>query len=357
MILEEKRKQLRPKKNVLPGPFSREQLKSMIASLNKREDEVNKQISFLQREKFDLIVKEKRLVEEENCLYAKDDKNNQHGAWPILNNQYQVLSLLGKGGFSEVYLVYDLDNFRKAACKLHILNAKWDNQIKKNYLKHILREITVFKKLNHPNIIEYYESFQLENGSLITILEYSDGHDLDFILKKSGRLSEKDTRTLVKQLVSAIKYLDTQNPKIIHYDIKPQNILVNTFGVAKLTDFGLCKLIYDESSKMELTSQGVGTYWYLPPESFQRDAFISNKVDVWSLGVVTYQMLYGRKPFGHQMTQERIHKEGIILQSKKVTFPEKPSISPQMRQFIISCLEYHQDSRVTIFEAEKILFN
>ena len=125
-------------------------------------------------------------------------------------------------------------------------------------------------------------------------------------------------------MLRALAYLDRQAPKIIHYDLKPQNILLNSHGVVKLTDFGLCKLFSDENSKMELTSQGVGTYWYLPPECFMRNgqAMISNKVDVWSLGVVTFQMLFGQKPFGNRMSQETIQNENIILRSKQVKFPE-----------------------------------
>jgi tousled-like kinase len=196
------------------------------------------------------------------------------------------------------------------------------------------------------------------NGSLLTILEYCDGNDLDHILKKNKRLSEKETRVIIRQLISALEYLDRQQPKIIHYDIKPHNILIDSSGTVKLTDFGLCKIFDDESSKMELTSQGVGTYWYLPPECFYRDddAYISNKVDIWSMGVVTFQMLYGVKPFGNKMSQERIKNENIILRSKQVTFPSKPNVSVDMKNFIKKCLEYDQDQRMTITEAS-LLFN
>ena len=197
------------------------------------------------------------------------------------------------------------------------------------------------------------------NGSLLTILEYCDGNDLDFILKKNHRLNEKDTRSIIKQLISALSYLDRQTPKIIHYDIKPQNILINSMGTVKLTDFGLCKIFSDENSKMELTSQGVGTYWYLPPECFYRngEALISNKVDIWSMGVVTFQMLYGSKPFGNKMSQERIKNENFILRSKQVVFPEKPNVSIGMKNFIRKCLEYDQDRRITIDQAANLFNN
>lgn len=190
----------------------------------------------------------------------------------------------------------------------------------------------------------------------MTILEFCDGSDLDKILKKNTRLNEREARDILKQTISALEYLDQRPHKIIHYDIKPQNILIENSGQVKLTDFGLCKILKnDEHSKMELTSQGVGTYWYLPPECFmdRNRAYISNKVDIWSLGVVAFQMLYGKRPFGHQMTPEKIQNDQIILKSKHVSFPQRPNISKEMKEFIERCLEYDQDKRISIMEAAK----
>ncbi len=76
-----------------------------------------------------------------------------------------------------------------------------------------------------------------------------------------------------------------------------------------------------EDTKIDLTSQGVGTYWYLPPETFRDEAEISSKVDVWSLGVIFFEMLYGRRPFGHGVNQNKIYQDGIILKAIKVEFP------------------------------------
>ena len=134
--------------------YTRDEVKAKLTILGKREEELEKDLVMLKREKFDLIIKEKKMNEEDKCLYARGSADNQYGPWPILNNQYQVLSLLGKGGFSEVYKVFDFMNLRYAACKLHSINSKWDKATKENYMKHTIREITVFKGLDHPNIIE-----------------------------------------------------------------------------------------------------------------------------------------------------------------------------------------------------------
>jgi tousled-like kinase len=142
--------------------------------------------------------------------------------------------------------------------------------------------------------------------------------------------------------MNAIKYLHQLPEKVIHYDLKPQNILFH-HGQIKITDFGLCKILNDETTKMELTSQGVGTYWYLPPECFMTDEkpTISTKVDIWSIGVIYYEMLFGQKPFGDKMSQLKIIKEGIILKSSQVHFPPKPTnISQESKDFIRACLMY-----------------
>ena len=95
-------------------------------------------------------------------------------------------------------------------------------------------------------------------------------------------------------------------------------------GVVKILDFGLCKQMDSEDTRIDLTSQGVGTYWYLPPETFREyDSEVSSKVDVWSTGVIFYELLYGKRPFGHGISQAKIYNEGIILKAIKVDFPDQ----------------------------------
>ena len=92
----------------------------------------------------------------------------------------------------------------------------------------------------------------------------------------------------MKQLFRAIHYLDSLPIKIIHYDLKPSNIMFHE-GVVKILDFGLSKIVYEEETRIFLTSQGVGTYWYLPPEAFNEyNPQISTKLDIWSLGVIFF---------------------------------------------------------------------
>jgi tousled-like kinase len=144
--------------------------------------------------------------------------------------------------------------------------------------------------------------------------------------------------------------MDSLPSKIIHYDLKPQNILFHE-GAVKVADFGLCKIVDSNDTKIELTSQGSGTYWYLPPETFDNTPKISNKVDVWSVGVIFYEMLYGKRPFGHGMSQNKIFHEGIIVSANKAEFPNEPCISDEAKKFIYRCLEYHQEARLSVNEA------
>lgn len=148
-------------------------------------------------------------------------------------------------------------------------------------------------------------------------------------------LPEREAKIILSQIVSALRYLHSQAQPVIHYDLKPGNILFQK-GEVRITDFGLAKIMSDSNTNegmIELTSQGSGTYWYLPPEC-QRNPdtnMISPKVDVWSVGVIFFQMLYGSKPFGDKMTQERVYNSNVIHAGIQVSFPPKPQISDEAK--------------------------
>jgi len=172
-------------------------------------------------------------------------------------------------------------------------------------------------------------------------------------MKKYKCLPEKEAKAILFQLLSGIKYLHDHKNKIIHFDLKPQNILFHD-GLVKISDFGLCKIMDSDATVLELTSQGVGTYWYLPPECFligDTPPKISPKVDIWSIGVIYYEMLFGMKPFGHGMTQEKIMKDQIILKATNIAFPLKSNVSNESREFIKKCLTYKQEERWDITAA------
>uniref|UniRef100_A0A3B3WGG1 non-specific serine/threonine protein kinase n=1 Tax=Poecilia mexicana TaxID=48701 RepID=A0A3B3WGG1_9TELE len=258
------------------------------------------------------------------------------------------------------FFAFDLTEQRYVAVKIHQLNKNWRDEKKENYHKHACREYRIHKELDHPRIVKLYDYFSLDTDSFCTVLEYCEGNDLDFYLKQHKLMSEKEGRSIIMQIVNALKYLNEIRPPIIHYDLKPGNILLvngTACGEIKITDFGLSKIMDDDSYNsvdgMELTSQGAGTYWYLPPECFvvgKEPPKISNKVDVWSVGVIFYQCLYGRKPFGHNQSQQDILQENTILKATEVQFPPKPVVSPEAKAFIRRCLVYRKEDRIDVHQ-------
>ncbi|KAE8575218.1 hypothetical protein XENTR_v10003763 [Xenopus tropicalis] len=270
--------------------------KLRLGHLKKEEAEIQAELERLERVR-NLHIRELKRIHNEDNSQFKDH--------PTLNDRYLLLHLLGRGGFSEVYKAFDLTEQRYVAVKIHQLNKNWRDEKKENYHKHACREYRIHKELDHPRIVKLYDYFSLDTDSFCTVLEYCEGNDLDFYLKQHKLMTEKEARSIIMQIVNALKYLNEIKPPIIHYDLKPGNILLvngTACGEIKITDFGLSKIMDDDSYNsvdgMELTSQGAGTYWYLPPECFvvgKEPPKISNKVDVWSVGVIFYQCLYGRK--------------------------------------------------------------
>ncbi|KAG9149107.1 hypothetical protein Leryth_010706 [Lithospermum erythrorhizon] len=314
--------------------------KSRLASI-KREEEM------LMRERDRYELEKGRLIREMKRI--RDEDGSRFNNFQILNHRYALLNLLGKGGFSEVFKAFDLVEYRYVACKLHGLNANWSEDKKQSYVRHAIREYNIHKSLIHRNIVRLWDIFEIDQNTFCTVLEYSCGKDLDAILKASPILPEKEARIIIFQIFQGLVYLNKRPQKIIHYDLKPGNVLFDEFGIAKVTDFGLSKIVEDDvgSQGMELTSQGAGTYWYLPPECFElsKTPLISSKVDVWSAGILLYQMLFGKRPFGHDQSQERILREDTIIKARKVEFPSRPSVSNEAKEFIRRCLTYNQVER------------
>lgn len=138
-----------------------------------------------------------------------------------LSKRYLLLSLLGKGGFSEVWRAFDLEDQRYVACKVHHVNKDWREEKKANYVRHALREKDIHRNLMHPRIVRLYDVFTIDTNSFCTVLEYCDGNDLGFYLQQNKQIPEKEARSIIMQIVSALRYLNQIKPPVIHYDLKP----------------------------------------------------------------------------------------------------------------------------------------
>ncbi|CAB3402448.1 unnamed protein product [Caenorhabditis bovis] len=318
----------------------------------------------LKKEELDLQIEREKL-ERERQLHIRELKRVANEAassykdHSLLNKRYLMLSLLGKGGFSEVWKAFDIEENRYVACKIHHVNKDWKEEKKANYVKHAMREKDIHKSLDHCRIVKLYDLFTIDNHSFCTVLEYCPGNDLDFYLKQNKQISEKEARSIIMQVVSALVYLNEKRDPIIHYDLKPANILLesgNACGAIKITDFGLSKIMEGSEADhdhdgIELTSQFAGTYWYLPPETFiVPPPKITCKVDVWSIGVIFYQCIYGKKPFGNELTQQKILEYNTIINAREVSFPPKPQVSSVAQDFIRRCLQYKKEDRADVFE-------
>uniref|UniRef100_A0A8C2YX05 Protein kinase domain-containing protein n=1 Tax=Cyclopterus lumpus TaxID=8103 RepID=A0A8C2YX05_CYCLU len=314
--------------------------KLRIGYLKKEEAEYQTELEHLERVR-NLHIRELKRIHNEDNSQFKDQ--------PTLNDRYLLLHLLGRGGFSEVFKAFDLTEQQYVAIKIHQLNKNWREEKKHNYHKHACREYRIHKELDHPRIVKLYDYFSLDTDSFCTVLEYCDGNDLDFYLKQNKLMSEKEGRSIVMQIINALKYLNHIRPPIIHYDLKPGNILLvngTACGEIKITDFGLSKIMDDDS----YNSTHLPAFKPILISCCDRPPKISNKVDVWSVGVIFYQSLYGRKPFGHNQSQQDILQENTILKATEVQFPPKPVVSTEAKAFIRRCLAYHKEDRVDVLQ-------
>ena len=329
-----------------------------LASIQKKLEEIEEMEMKHLFQKNKIIILERKLADSTNCYFSLPHLDNDQKPWPYIEDRYQVLAFMCKGTNTEIYKAFDVESLEYVALKVNLNNSRGETSAKESFTRQIRKEQEVLQHINHPNIVKFIDHFQV-NGLLCTVLEHFEGQDLDTYLKLHGKISEKTVRILIRQLLLAVRHLSSMNRKVIHYDIQPQNIMVNETKIVKLVDFGLCKVIEEENELTELTSQDIGTYWNLPPECFEpatydKPVYISSKVDIWSIGVVCYQMLYGRKPFYHGMPNEKIQKEKTILKTSHLIFPETPSVSNELKDFMKKCMNYDVESRFEISKAIQV---
>lgn len=165
--------------------------------------------------------------------------------WPIVYDRYHTLELLGSGGFGEVYKCFDLETNRIVALKIVINKEVGADELdKEDFFRRVQREADIQKQLCHPNIAAFHNLVELDKseGKIVFELEYCNGVELSVYLRKYQCLEEKEARQIIRQLFSAINYLFSLKERVIHYDLKPSNIMFCD-GVVKIVDFGLCKVM------------------------------------------------------------------------------------------------------------------
>jgi serine/threonine protein kinase len=208
--------------------------------------------------------------------------------------QLNIGELIGQGGMGFVYKARQRHLDRDVALK--ILHS--DLQQDPAFAKRFEREARALAKLNHPNIVSVYDSGHTEAGYYYFVMEFVDGVNLRDVLH-SGHLEPEKALAIVPQVCEALQYAHERG--IVHRDIKPENILLDSHGQVKIADFGLAKLLDPSAQNENLSHEGqrMGTAHYMAPEQVKDATNVDHRADIYSLGVVIYEMLTGGLPIGH----------------------------------------------------------
>jgi serine/threonine protein kinase len=242
-------------------------------------------------------------------------------------NNYIFLNnnIIGKGSFSNVYLGKNIINNEQVAIKSIQLS-----KCIKNY--DINNEIDILKKLNHINIVNLQDSIHKKNN-LYIILEYCPLGDLHSFFKDDC-VKEEYVKHYAKQIVDGMAYLNSMN--IMHRDIKPQNILLKDIYSIKLTDFGFAKYY----KNIDLSSTLCGSPIYMAPEIMRLHKY-DYKADIWSIGVVIYELLYNEFPYNANNQFELMN----VIKQNNFKFLDKIVISDDCKNFLNSLLEKNPTNR------------
>lgn len=243
---------------------------------------------------------------------------------------YNHQALLGTGAFGKVYLGKDLKNKNLVAIK--ILE---NDQISDPYLKEaLLKEITLMKKLKSANIVRFLDTFKSVNHTYI-IQEFCNGGDFRHYLTKKGRLPESEARHILRDFLNGFSELVSLG--YLHRDLKPENILIDN-NVFKLADFGFATQV--QNFQQSLLKTVVGTPLYMSPQILCHESY-TTKSDVWSMGLIYYEMLCGKTPWPARDQLD------LIENTKKMPlrFPFDIKISDTSKEFIKGCLQYTEKNR------------
>ena len=270
-----------------------------------------------------------------------------------IDGRYQIVRNIGEGGMANVYLAYDTILEREVAVKI----LRGDLATDEKFVKRFQREAKAASSLNHPNIVEMYDVGE-DDGNYFIVMEYIDGKTLKSLIKKRGALSLPEVIDIMLQLTSAIAC--AHDSYIIHRDIKPQNVLILEDGRVKITDFGIAIAL--NSAELTQTNSVMGSVHYLPPEQANGSG-ATIKSDIYSLGILMYELLTGKLPFKGENAVE------IALKQMKEQIPsicEQNAIIPQSVENIVlkacaknpknrydSVAEMHKDLKLALTEERK----
>ncbi|KAL4506467.1 hypothetical protein ABPG72_000038 [Tetrahymena utriculariae] len=261
-----------------------------------------------------------------------------------INNKYEKIKQIGSGQQGKAYLCKHAQTSQQFVIKQIQLSCMSDQEIQKQY-----KEVSILRSLSHPNIVKYQDSFLFKKNYLCIVMDYAEGGDLEQRIIQAQRANTfLDSQIILKwftQLCSAVRFI--HNKKIIHRDIKNNNIFLDSNDNILLGDFGISKKLQNPKDK---ASTIIGTPYFMAPEICNQQPY-TNKVDIWAIGIVLYRLVYLKYPFeGFE-----IFHLMLAISKGQLKFPQTPS-SP-FKNLIQKLLQSDPNKRPSIeqvFEFEEI---
>ncbi|KAF6176046.1 hypothetical protein GIB67_000140 [Kingdonia uniflora] len=260
-------------------------------------------------------------------------KKDQQAA--LLLGRYEIGKLLGHGTFAKVYHARNVKTNESVAIK--VLDK--EKILKGGLMAHIKREISILRRVRHPNIVQLFEVMATK-AKIYFVMELVKGGEL-FNKVAKGRLKEEFARKYFQQLVSAVGFCHARG--VFHRDLKPENLLLDENGDLKVSDFGL-SAVSDQIKQDGLFHTFCGTPAYVAPEVLARKGYDAAKVDIWSCGVILFVLMAGYLPF---------HDQNIMVMYKKIykgEFRCPRWFSPELTKLLRALLATNPDNRITIPE-------
>lgn len=246
----------------------------------------------------------------------------------IVQDRYRIEALLGGGGQAAVYRAYDMRLEQTVAIKQNTLAGS-------ESLKQFKREALLLARIRHPNLPRVIDHFVTPDGAQHLVMDYIEGEDLAHIVAASGPLPEDEAVAWIRQACSALEYLHSQQPPIIHRDIKPQNIKVTSEGKVYLVDFGIAKL-GDAASKTTIGAMGI-TPGYSPPEQYGIGG-TDERSDIYALGATLYTLLTAKSP---PPSIALLGGEAQLVPPRRVN----PTVSLAVQQAVLRAMEARRTNR------------
>ena len=251
-----------------------------------------------------------------------------------LDGRYEMISVLGIGGMAVVYKAFDHKLKRNVAIKVLRDDVAMDSQSRRRFRT----EYQAVGMLSHPNIRAVYDVVSSGDTEYI-VMEYVEGINLKQYLKKKGALSWKETLHFATQIAKALSHAHSKG--IIHMDIKPQNIMLPRDGTAKVADFGIAQL-GDTGDDPDDNEEAVGSIHYISPEQARGEA-VDARSDIYSLGVVMYEMLTGKLPFDGDSVAEVAVKHFTVVPEAPTSI--NPEIPPELEEITLHAMQPDPNDR------------